>query len=326
MTAVLAGLGGCVPPRVVGNAEIAPQLDTTDDWIRTRTGVSQRHWIEPGMSTVGLAAEAGARALKSAGLSKVGAVVLATTTPDRPCPASAPEVAARLGLPHVAAFDLGAVCAGFVYGLAAGAGLISAGVARDVLVIGADTFSTIIDPTDRSTAMIFGDGAGAVVLRAGEPDEPGAIGPFDLGSDGDLAELVMIPAGGSRRRVGDDPREHFFTMQGKPTFRHAVRRMESSARAVLAEAGWRTEDVDWVVAHQANRRIIDALGGALDLPAERLVSNIDRVGNTVAASIPLALADAADRIRPGEKVLLTSFGGGLAWGSTALRWPTITAA
>lgn len=324
MTAVLAGLGGWVPPRVVGNAEIAPRLDTTDDWIRTRTGVSQRHWIEPGMSTVSLATEAGSRALKSAGLSKVGAVVLATTTPDRPCPASAPEVASRLGLPQVAAFDLGAVCAGFVYGLAAGAGLISAGVARDVLVIGADTFSTIIDPTDRTTAMIFGDGAGAVVLRAGSPDEPGALGPFDLGSDGDLAELVMIPAGGSRQRVGG-PGEHFFTMQGKPTFRHAVQRMASSARAVLAEAGWRTEDVDWVVAHQANRRIIDALGTALDLPADRLVSNIDRVGNTVAASIPLALADAADRMRPGDRVLLTSFGGGLAWGSTALRWPTITA-
>ncbi|CRK58244.1 3-oxoacyl-[acyl-carrier-protein] synthase, KASIII [Alloactinosynnema sp. L-07] len=323
--AVLAGLGGWLPPRVVGNAEIAPRLGTSAEWIQTRTGISGRHWIDQGMSTVGLATEAGARALKSAGLTEVGAVVLATTTPDRPCPASAPEVAARLGLPCVAAFDIGAVCAGFVYALAAGAGLISAGVAGDVLVIGADAFSTILDPTDRGTAMIFGDGAGAVVLRAGEPDEPGALGPFDLGSDGDHADLVMIPAGGSRQRLADDPRDLFFTMQGKATFKHAVQRMSSSARAVLAEAGWRTEDVDWVIGHQANQRIIDALGAALDVPAERLVSNIDRVGNTAAASIPLAMSDAAPRIRPGDRVLLTSFGGGLAWGSTALRWPAITA-
>jgi len=311
--AVLAGLGTALPPRVVGNDELAARLDTSDEWIRGRTGIARRHWIEPGMSTIGLATEAGARALKSAELGEVGAVVLATTTPDRPCPASAPEVASRLGLPKVPAMDVGAVCAGFVYGLAIGAGLIGAGIVPDVLVIGADTFSTIVDPTDRATAVIFGDGAGAVVLRAGSPSDAGALGPFDLGSDGELSDLITMPPGGS------------FTMQGKLAFRHAVERMAGSALAVLGAAGWTPDDVDQFVGHQANRRILVSLAERLGVPLDRVVSNIDRVGNTAAASIPLALADAAagGRLVGGHRVLLTSFGGGLAWGSTVLRWPEI---
>lgn len=329
--AVLAGLGAWLPPKVVGNAELAVRLDTTDEWIRTRTGISWRHVVEPGMSTVGLAAEAGARALKSAGLAEIGAVVLATTTPDRPCPASAPEVAHRLGLGTVPAMDVGAVCAGFVYALATGAGLVAAGAVDDVLVIGADTFSTIVNPADRGTAVVFGDGAGAVVLRAGDPAEPGALGPFDLGSDGEHAELVMIPAGGSRQRAQARPaprEDHYFSMAGQPTFRHAVTRMTGSARAVLDRAGWSVSDVDRLVGHQANARILTALGAALGMPAERVVINIDRVGNTAAASIPLALADAAagGGLRAGHRVLLTSFGGGLAWGSTVLRWPAVSPA
>lgn len=313
MRAVLAGLGTALPPRVVSNDELAARLDTSDEWIRGRTGIAQRHWIEPGMTTIGLATEAGARALKSAQLSDVGAVVLATTTPDRPCPASAPEVASRLGLAKVPAMDVGAVCAGFVYALATGAGLIGAGIVRDVLVIGADTYSTILDPADRSTVVIFGDGAGAVVLRAGSPDEPGALGPFDLGSDGELADLIMMPPGG------------WFTMQGKTVFRHAVERMADSASAVLAAAGWTAGDVDQFVGHQANRRILLALAERLGVPIDRMVCNIDRVGNTAAASIPLALADAAvgGELAAGHRVLLTSFGGGLAWGSTVLNWPAI---
>jgi 3-oxoacyl-[acyl-carrier-protein] synthase-3 len=311
--AVLAGLGTALPPRVVGNDELAVRLDTSDEWIQGRTGIARRHWIEPGMSTIGLAAEAGARALKSAELGEVGAVVLATTTPDRPCPASAPEVASRLGLPKVPAMDVGAVCAGFVYGLAIGAGLIGAGITADVLVIGADTFSSIVDPMDRTTAVIFGDGAGAVVLRAGSPSDAGALGPFDLGSDGELSDLITMPAGG------------WFTMQGKTVFRHAVERMAGSALAVLGAAGWTPDDIDQFVAHQANRRILVALAERLGMPLDRVVSNIDRVGNTAAASIPLALADAAagGRLAAGDRVLLTSFGGGLAWGSTVLCWPEL---
>jgi 3-oxoacyl-[acyl-carrier-protein] synthase-3 len=326
--AVLSGIGGYLPPTVVTNPELAARLGISEDWIRSRTGIAERHVVEPGMSTVGLAVEAGARAMKSAQLSTVHAVVLATSTPDRLCPASAPEVASRLGLPPVPAMDVGAVCAGFIYALAVGAGLIACQIAQDVLVIGADTFSTIIDPADRDTAAIFGDGAGAVVLRAGQPTEPGALGPFDLGSDGEHAELIMIPAGARQRalRVPADPREQYFVMRGKETFRRAVTQMAGSARAVLGSAGWPVASVDRLVGHQANARILAALAEALDLPPAVLVSNIHRVGNTAAASIPLALADAATagELRTGQRVLLTSFGGGLAWGSTALCWPELT--
>ena len=326
--AILAGLGAALPPRAVNNDELATRLGTSDDWIRSRTGIVRRHVIEPGMSTVSLAAEAGARALKSAELGEVDMVVLATTTPDRPCAASAPEVASLLGLQNVAAMDVGAVCAGFVYALAVGAGLIGSEIAKDVLVIGADTFSTIVNSNDRDTAVIFGDGAGAVVLRAGEPAEAGALGPFDLGSDGELADLITIPAGGSRQRASGVPAphgDHYFVMQGKLCFRHAVERMASSALAVLAAADWAPADVDRFVGHQANWRILAALGERLGLPGDRVVSNIDKVGNTAAASIPLAMADAvtAGVLRPGDRVLLSSFGGGLAWGSTVLRWPEL---
>lgn len=328
--AVLTGLGSWLPPTVVTNHDLSARLATTDEWIRTRTGIRQRHVIDPGTSTAVLAVEAGGRAMKSAGRDDVDAVVLATTTPDRPCPATAPEVASRLGLTGVPAFDVGAVCAGFVYALATGAGLIGAGIADRVLVIGADSYSTILDPNDRTTVAIFGDGAGAVVLAAGEADEPGALGHFDLGSDGDNAELIMIPAGGSRQRAsGRAARasEHYFTMQGKAVFRHAVERMAESARLALAGAGWSVADVDRFVCHQANSRILAALVERLGLSADRAPANIDRVGNTAAASIPLLLADASagGALRPGDRVLITSFGGGLAWGSTTLRWPEITA-
>ncbi len=323
--AVVCGLGTYLPPRVVTNDELAQHLGTCDEWIRSRTGIRRRHVIAPGSATSTLAVEAGHRALKSARCERADAVIVATSTPDRPCPATAPEVASRLGLAGAAAFDLGAVCAGFVYALAAGAGLIGAGIATRVLVIGADTFSTICDPADRTTRAVFGDGAGAVVLRRGEHAEPGALGPFDLGSDGELAGLITVPAGGSRQRAHGRPApaaDHYFTMQGKPVFMQAVLRMTESAQRVLHHAGWDVGEVDRFVGHQANARILTALGERLGLPGQRIVSNIDRVGNTAAASIPLALADGD--LRAGHKVLLTSFGGGLAWGSTVLHWPDLT--
>jgi 3-oxoacyl-[acyl-carrier-protein] synthase-3 len=198
-------------------------------------------------------------------------------------------------------------------------------------VIGADTYSTILDPQDRATRAVFGDGAGAVVLRAGTSDEEGALGPFDLGSDGSLADLISIPAGGSRQRSTPDApverADHYFQMRGKRVFRKAVDRMADSARQVLDRVGWDTEALDHVVAHQANQRILDAVAEELGVPGERIVSNIERVGNTSAASIPLALADAArlGTLRPGHRVLLTAFGGGLTWGSTVLRWPDVPA-
>lgn len=323
------GLGAFLPPRIVTNAELPAELGTSDEWIRARTGIAQRHVASPGMATSDLAFEAATRALKSAGGPLVDAVVLATTTPDRPCPATAPEVASRLGLAGVAAFDVAAVCTGFVYGLATAAGLIATGVADRTLVIGAETYSSILDPLDRGTAMIFGDGAGAVVLRAGDPREPGALGPFDLGSDGEGSGLIAVPGGGSRQRLSGQPAadgDKYFTMAGREVFSHAVLRMAGSAKAVLDRAGWRVEDVDRLVSHQANRRIMNQLADRLGVDRARVVSNIDRVGNTAAASIPLALAHgvAEGTVRPGDRLVLTAFGGGLTWGSTVLTWPDST--
>ncbi|MEW2299248.1 beta-ketoacyl-ACP synthase III [Streptomyces sp. NPDC006655] len=324
--AVLCGLAGWLPPRVVTNDELSQRLDTTDAWIRTRTGIGRRHIADPGQATSDLAVEAGRRALAAAHREHVDAVIVTTTTPDRPCPATAPLVASRLGLTGVAAFDVGAVCTGFIYGLASAAGLITAGVADSVLLIGADTYSTIVDPQDRTNAIIFGDGAGAVVLRAGDAGEPGAVGHFDLGSDGTGEELITVAAGGSRQRSTPgpvDPRDRHFSMRGKEVYRHAVTRMTASARATLTLAHCKVDEVDHLVPHQANLRILRTVADDLGLPAERLVVNVDSVGNTGAASIPLALADADTQhiLQPGERLLLTAFGGGLTWGSCLLTWP-----
>ncbi|KAA9149333.1 ketoacyl-ACP synthase III [Amycolatopsis acidicola] len=323
--AVLAGLGAWLPPRVVDNEELSQRLDTSDEWIRTRTGIRQRHIADPDTSTVDIAVRAGGNALRSAGSDVVDALVLATSTADQLCPASAPQVASGLGLNGIAAFDVNAVCSGFVYALATAGGLIAGGMAQRVLVIGADVFSRLCDPDDRGTIPIFGDGAGAVVLRAGSPDEPGAIGPFDLHSDGELADLLIVPAGGAKQRHAENPHDHFLTMQGTAVFRHACARMAESARAVLEQSGLEVDDVDRFVGHQANIRILTATAKQLGLPQDRVVANIANVGNTSAASIPLALADACDDggLLPGHRVLLTAFGAGLTWGSTLLTWPDV---
>ncbi|GAB1692429.1 beta-ketoacyl-ACP synthase III [Krasilnikovia sp. M28-CT-15] len=328
--AVLAGLGGYVPPTVVTNEMLAQRLNTTDEWISSRTGIRERHVAAPGQATSDLAVEAGTRALKSAAGNgtppEADLVVVATTTPDHPLPGTAPAVAARLGLGNAAAFDIAAVCSGFVYALATASAAITAGLARQALVIGAETFSTILDPNDRTTVPIFGDGAGAVLLRAGRPDEAGALGRFDLGSDGDLAELIIVPAGGSRQRSTGQPapvEDTYFAMQGRAVFVHAVNRMAQSARTVLDATGWTGPEVDWLVGHQANARILRAVADQLEVPTDRAVMNLDRVGNTSAASIPLAMADAAERFTPGDRLLLTAFGGGLTWGSATLTWPNL---
>lgn len=320
--AVLAGLGSALPRRVVANAELVGTLDTSDEWIRTRTGITRRHWVLPGEATGDLAVAAGAAALKSAGAGSIDLVVLCTSTPDHRCPATAPDVAARLGLGRVAAFDLTAACSGFLYGLAVCAGYLSAGLAERVLLVGADTFSTVLDPTDRDTAIIFGDGAGACVLVAGQEGQPGAFLAFDVGSDGTLKDLAMIPGGGSRRPNGPG----FLTMRGRETFRHAVDRMAASARTVLDRLDWPASTVDRLVAHQANVRILRAVADQVGVPREKAVVDIDRVGNTSAASIPLALAEAArtGRLAEGDRVLLAAFGAGATWGATALVWPRVS--
>jgi 3-oxoacyl-[acyl-carrier-protein] synthase-3 len=328
-TAVIAGIGAAVPRRVVTNAELARHLDTSDEWIRTRTGIHQRHVVGPGTSTGVLATEAGQRALKSAGESSVDLVVLATTTPDRPCPATAPIVASRLGLTGVAAYDLSAVCSGFLYALRSGTAAIAAGFAQRVLVIGAESFTTLLDPDDRTTVSIFGDGAGAVVLRAGESGESGALLAFDAGSDGGLADLITVRAGGAEERAGGEPAaeaDRWFRMEGRSVFVNAVRRMTESSRAVLAGTGWAVQEIDRFVGHQANSRILQAVAEQLGVDDSRVVTNIARVGNTAAASIPLALADAAaaGQLQAGHRVLLTAFGGGATWASAALTWPELT--
>ncbi|MEW2296409.1 beta-ketoacyl-ACP synthase III [Streptomyces sp. NPDC006743] len=328
--AVIAGVGGHVPPRVVTNDDLARHLDTSDHWIRTRTGIATRHVVDPGTSTGDLAVEAGRRALKNAGADGADLVIVATTTPDRPCPATAPAVADRLGLTGVPAFDVAAVCSGFLYALQAGAAAVTAGFAGRVLVIGAESFSTILDPGDRTTSVIFGDGAGAVLLRAGTRDEPGAVLDVDLGSDGSLADLITVRGGGAEERSrGGTPRpeDRYFRMDGKSVFFAAVRRMAQSSRTVLERTGWQVAQVDRLVAHQANTRIIHAVAEQLGLPPDRAVTNIEHVGNTSAASVPLALADglADGTLRAGHRVLLTAFGGGATWGSATLTWPDLPA-
>ncbi|MFI6350386.1 beta-ketoacyl-ACP synthase III [Streptomyces sp. NPDC050560] len=321
--AVLSAVAGWLPPCVVTNDELALRLDTDDAWIRTRTGIRRRHRAGPGQATSDLAVEAGRRAVDLDGSGAVDAVIVATTTPDRTCPATAPLVASRLGLRGVAAFDVSAVCTGFVYGLASASGLIAAGVARRVLLVGADVYSAIVDPDDRANAVIFGDGAGAVVLRAGEAAEPGAVGYFDLGSDGSHEDLIMVAAGGSRRRVPDAAGGHHFTMRGREVYRHAVTRMARSARSTLDQAGLKPRDVALFVPHQANLRILRSVADELGVPRERCATHVETAGNTGAASIPLALADIASRrdLPARRPVLLTAFGGGLTWGSCLLSWP-----
>jgi 3-oxoacyl-[acyl-carrier-protein] synthase-3 len=323
--AVLRGIGSYLPSRAVSNQELAEHLETSDAWIRTRTGIGQRFVVQPGESTSDLAVHAGRAALDDAGLDEVAAVIVATATPDYSCPATAPAVAARLGLGGVGAFDVGAVCSGFIYALAVAHGLVTGGVVSSVLVIGADCFSTITDPADRTTRAIFGDGAGAMVLTAGERDEPGAVLGFELGSDGSREELIIVPGGGARQRSGTRVEDvaPYFAMQGKAVFMQAVLNMAKSCQAVLDQLGWRPDQVDHLVPHQANSRILAATAEQLGLPPERVVSNIAEVGNTVAASVPLALHDAlrAGRLRPEQRVLLTAFGGGLTWGAAALTWP-----
>jgi 3-oxoacyl-[acyl-carrier-protein] synthase III len=330
--AVLAGVGAHLPEQVVTNDDLAGVLDTSDDWIRTRTGIRERRRAAPGQTSLHLAVEAGREALKRTadGRTDVDAVVLATMTPDRQCPATAPDVAAALGLVGAAAFDVAAVCSGFLYAAATAQGLIAAGTAQRVLVIGTEVMSAVLHPEDRGTAVIFGDGAGAVVLRAGDPAEPGAFGRFHLGADGEGSDLIHVDGGGGRKPPAPDRatgREDYLVMEGRAVYRRAIPAMAGSSRTVLGWRGWTVEDVDALIAHQANVRILDAVCAELGLPGERSYIDLDRVGNTAGASIPIAMAHAhADGfVSAGDRVLLTAFGAGLTWGSTTLVWPDLPA-
>lgn len=316
----ITGLGSYLPEQVVTNEDFAQRLDTSDEWIRTRTGIRERHYAAPDEATSDLATAAGRAALHDAGLTAddVDVIIVATTTPDHPIPATAPIVAARLGR-TCTAFDLNAACSGFVYGLQVGAGMAAGG--STVLLIGAETLTRYVDPDDRSIAVLFGDGAGAVVLQR---DDAATIGPFDLGSDGSELEILWMRAGGSREPF--DPIAHAeassrMSMRGGDVYRHAVTRMTSSSQIVLEAAGVTIDDIDLMVGHQANLRILEAVGQRLGVPADRCHVTVDRHGNTSAASIPLAL-DAGVRggaIRPGQLLLLEGVGGGFTWGSVLLN-------
>lgn len=323
--AVLSGLGSYLPEQIITNAMLAEELDTSDAWIVSRTGVQTRHVVGKDFTTGDLAVEAAARALSSAGVTHVDAVVLATTTSDFSCPATAPLVAARLGMTGTVAFDVSAACSGFVYGLAVVSALITAGIVESALLIGADTFTQTLDPHDRTTRALFGDGAGAIVLRAGDLTEDGALLAFDLGSDGNQADLLMTPAI-SRIERERGQAFNYFQMNGKAVFNQAVIHMTESVQRLLSTVGWLVADVDHLVPHQANTRILAAVADQLDVAFSRVVTNIANVGNTVAASIPLALDHAAQQrvLRAGDHIVITGFGAGLTWGSVALRWPNIT--
>ena len=319
---LILGCGGYLPERVVTNDELAKTIDTSDKWIVQRTGIRQRHVAAPGEKTSDLALRAARDALAAAHVApeEVDLIVLATSTPDNTFPATAARVQAALGIKQGAAFDVQAVCTGFVFALATADNFLRTGQARTALVIGAETFSRILDWKDRGTCVLFGDGAGALVLRGapsnGSPSERGILSTH-LHSDGSGYDLLYVDGGVSTTGTAGHLR-----MEGKEVFKYAVLRLAEVVDEALAANGLRASDVDWLVPHQANRRIIDAMGKKLGLSHDKVVVTIDRHANTSAASVPLALAEAAGtgRIRPGQLVLLEAMGGGLTWGASLVRW------
>jgi len=314
--------GAYLPQKIITNADLAARLNTSDDWIAQRTGIRQRHVAADGEFTSDLATAAAEAALKQAGMSgaDIDLLVLATTTPDHTFPATATQVQARIGMTRGAAFDIQAVCSGFVYALATADNFIKAGQVKTALVIGAETFSRILDWNDRGTCVLFGDGAGALVLRAGEGRGTVAdrgVLTTHLFSDGRHYKQLYVDGGPSTTRTTGHVQ-----MEGREVFRHAVVKMGEAVDAAIAAAGIAGSDVDWLVPHQANLRIIDSMGQRLHLPPEKVVVTVDRHANTSAASIPLALAQAVSdgRIKPGHLVLLEAMGGGFTWGSALIRW------
>lgn len=322
----LAAVGAYVPERVVTNADLERTIDTSDEWIVARTGIRERRVAAPEQAASDLAVAAAERILDTAAVaaSDLDAVIVPTSTPDYLFPCTAALVAERLGARGAAAFDLSAGCSGFVYGLAQAVGLVEAGIARTVLVVGSEVLSRITDPGDRTTCVLFADGAGGALVTTGDPDEITGFLAFDLGSDGSGWDTIILPAGGVRRPVsaGPEPHEGYIRMNGPEVFRFATRILVESAERLLQSLEMSIHEVDLLVAHQANTRIIEHAARRLGIPEERIYNNIDRYGNTSAASIPLALAGARDegRLHPGDLLLLVGFGGGLTWASTVVRY------
>ncbi len=322
----ISGLSTYVPPRVLTNADLEKLVETSDEWILQRTGIRERHIVDPGVATSDLAAEASRGAMAQAGVSpsEVGFIVVGTTTPDTIFPSTACLLQDKLGASNAWGFDLGAACSGFTYALTIGMQMVATGAVEHALVVGADVMSSIIDYTDRATCVLFGDGAGAVVLSAAGDGEPSIIG-FSHQIDGSGGPALCMPAGGSRMPASIETvknRMHYVKQDGQAVFKFAVRKTEEFCRRVLQEHGFESSQVDLFVSHQANRRIIQAAADRLGLPECKVMINLERFGNTTAATIPLALADcvAEKRVKKGDLVLLTSVGAGFTVGAVLLRW------
>jgi 3-oxoacyl-[acyl-carrier-protein] synthase III len=320
---LISGCGGYLPPRVLSNAELAAQVDTSDEWIARRTGIRQRHIADAGVLTSDLAVAAAEAAIADAaarsGIRRedIGFVIVATSTPDNTYPATAARVQARLGLQGGFAFDIQAVCSGFLYALTLADNFIRLGQARAGLVIGAETNSRILDWTDRGTCVLFGDGAGAVVVSAGAADSTRGILSTHLHTDGQGYDLLYVNGGVSSTQTTGT-----VVMNGREVYRHAVGRMADAVVEALNSNGLTVADVDWLVPHQANMRIMESVAERLGMPSERVVVTVDTHANTSAASIPLALsvAHADGRLKPGDLVVAEALGGGITWGAVALRW------
>ncbi|MFN4191361.1 MAG: beta-ketoacyl-ACP synthase III [Tabrizicola sp.] len=319
--AAVRGVGHYLPERVVPNAEFEAIVDTSDEWIRTRTGIERRHFAADGQTTSDLATRAATAALADAGIGadRIDAIIVATSTPDLTFPSVATMVQAALGITRGFAFDIQAVCAGFVYAIANANALIVSGQASCVLVIGAETFSRLMNWQDRGTCVLFGDGAGAVVVEASEGTGTTAdrgVLSTDLHSDGRYRDILYVDGGTSTGKIGH------LVMEGKEVFRHAIEKLAETAHAALDKVGLTSGDVDWIVPHQANIRIIEGTAKRMQVPMERVVVTVQDHGNTSAASIPLALSvgKARGQIKPGDLLVMEAIGGGLAWGSVVLRW------
>jgi 3-oxoacyl-[acyl-carrier-protein] synthase-3 len=320
----IVGVGHYAPARVVTNHDLEQWLDTSDEWITTRTGMKRRHWASEDEGTSDLAAAAASAALVHAGLraQDIDCFIVCTVTPDYYFPATACLVASRLGVLAKPAFDIAIACSGFIYGLTVASGLVRSGVYRRIMLIGAETLSKILDKDDRATAILFGDGAGAVVLERSQQD---SFLASELGADGSRPELLYAQGSGWPRPLDHkalDEKVHLIHMQGPETFKLAVTKMIESTESVLDKANLNKADVAFLIPHQANKRIIDAAARYLEMPNGKVVVNIAEYGNTSAASIPMALSEAvrSGMIKPGDVMVFVAFGGGLSWGAVAWRW------
>ena len=323
----IVGTGRAVPPKILTNDELSRMVDTSDAWIVERTGIRERHILDPSLAASDLATEASREACRKAGVAPaaVDCIIVGTVTGDCPFPATATFVQKKLGAaPGGCAFDLSAACAGFLYGMSIADAFIRAGQFKNVMVVGVEVLSRIIDWSDRSTCVLFGDAAGAVLMTRGQDGSSGLLSTH-LFADGALAEILWQPVGGSREPITAEAlaaKRQFVQMNGREVYKHAVRNMASGARAALEANGLGAGDVSWVIAHQANLRILEGVSERVGIPMSRFFTNVDRYGNTSSASVPTALDEAIEqgKVKPGDLLLLAALGGGLAWASAAVRW------